>query len=106
MNESVDEISEQITAFLQEQNMEQKNLLRIRFLVEEILLDWQEQFSSDAACIVRLGVRLGRPFIRLEMPGSAFNPLEQGSDDYGAYRGRLMANMGLAPMYSYEGGAI
>ena len=40
-NESVDEISEQISTFLSELNMETKNRLRIRFLVEEILLGWQ-----------------------------------------------------------------
>ena len=103
-NESVDEISEQISTLLSELNMETKNRLRIRFLVEEILLDWQAHFSDQATCQVRMGKRFRRPFIQLEIPGDSYNPLEKNTEEYGAYRNRLLANMGLAPMFAYKGG--
>jgi Na+/H+-dicarboxylate symporter len=103
-NESVDEISEQISTFLSELNMETKNRLRIRFLVEEILLDWQAHFSDQVTCQVRMGKRFRRPFIQLEIPGESCNPLEKNTEEFGNYRNRLLANMGLAPMFAYKGG--
>lgn len=103
-NASVDEISEKASAFLGELKTEPKNLLRIRLMLEELLLEWQEHLSEDAVCVVKMGKRLRSPFIQLEVKGEACNPLDKNIEDYGDYRSRLMANMGLAPLYSYEGG--
>lgn len=103
-NESVDEISEQIACFLEEQKTESKNLLRMRFLAEELLLDWQEHFSSDAVCQLKMGKRFGHSYLTLEVPGESFNPLVKDIENFGEYRGRLMANMGLSPLYSYDRG--
>ena len=103
-NESVDEISEQIAQFLSEHKTEQKNLLRMRLLAEEILLDWQAHFSSSVACHLKMGKSFGRPYLILEVPGESFNPLANDIETFGEYRGRLLANMGLAPLYSYERG--
>lgn len=102
--ESVDIISDKVTAFLEELQTERKNQIRIRLLVEDLLLDWREKFSDEAACLVKMGKRFGRPYISLEVEGEAFNPLEKEADEYGSYRNRLLANMGLAPLYSYAGG--
>ena len=66
-NESVDVISEQVSVFLKQLNMEPKNCLRLRFLVEEILLDWQAHFSDQVNCRVRIGKRFQQPFIHLEI---------------------------------------
>lgn len=104
-NAGIDAISEAVGAHLLRLKTEQKNLLRIRLLAEEMLLDWQEHFGSDAYCQVKIGKRLGRPYIQLEAAGEMCNPLEKSAEDYGSYRSRLMANMGLAPVFSYERGA-
>jgi len=104
-NEAVDEISEKISEFLGTINTESKNILRIRLLVEELLLDWQNHFSEQAKCQVRIGQRFRRPFIQLEVEGESYNPLDaDNTEDYGFYRNRLLANMGLAPLFSYENG--
>ena len=104
-NASIDEISEQISTFLTELNMELKNRLRLRFLAEEILLDWQAHFSEQATCQVRMGKQFRRPYIQLEIAGGgAYNPLEKNTEQFGDYRNRLLANMGLAPMFAYKGG--
>ena len=84
--------------------MEPKNRLRIRFMVEEILLDWQEHFSDRANCQIRMGKRFQRPFIQLEIEGESYNPLEKSTEEFGDYRNRLLANMGLAPLFAYKGG--
>ena len=59
-NKAVDLISEKTSEFLKEIKIEQKNILRIRLLVEEILLDWQERFTDEIVCNVKMGKRLGK----------------------------------------------
>jgi len=103
-NAAIDEISEKAEEFLAELKTESKNQLRIRLVLEEILLDWQSAFSSEVPCRIKLGKRLGRPYLQLELEGTPCNPLEQDTEEYGSYRSRLMANMGLSPLYSYENG--
>jgi len=103
-NASVDEIAEKTSEFLGTLNTEPKNLLRLRLLVEEILLDWQEHFSEQAKCQVRIGKRFRQPFIQLELEGESYNPLDKNTEEFGSYRNRLLANMGLSPLFSYEGG--
>lgn len=101
-NTGIDEISEAVGAYLQRLNTEKRNLLCIRLLAEEMLLDWQEHFGTEAYCCLRMGKRLGRPYIQLELEGERYDPLEKAAEDYGSYRSRLLASMGLAPVYSYE----
>ena len=84
-NESIDEISENVSEFLTTLNTENKNLLRIRLMVEELLLCWQEHFSPEAKCQLKIGCRFRRPFIQLELEGDSYNPLNYGSDEYGEY---------------------
>lgn len=103
-NVGVDEISEAVGAHLERLNTQKRNLLRIRLLAEEMLLDWQEHFGAEAYCRLKMGKRLGRPYIQLELEGERCDPLEKSAEDYGSYRSRLMANMGLAPVFSYERG--
>lgn len=103
-NESVDEISEHIAQFLSENKTEPKNILRFRLLSEEFLLDWQEHFSSEAVCQLKMGKHFGHSYLTLELPGESFNPLVKDIENFGEYRSRLLANMGLAPLYSYDRG--
>ena len=103
-NESVDEISKTVSEFLTTLNTEKKNLLRIRLMVEEILLCWQGRFSDEAKCQVKIGHRFRRPFIQLEVEGESYNPMDHDHDDYGEYRDQLLSVMGLSPMFSYEKG--
>ena len=87
-NKSIDEISEQVAAFLEELNTERQNLLRLRLLVEELLLDWQDRFSPQAGCQVRIGKQFRCPYVRLEVEGDPYNPLDKNTEDYGDYRNR------------------
>ena len=103
-NETVDEISEHVSTFLTKLKTERRNLLQLRLLIEDLLLDWQGHFSAEAQIRVKMGKRLGRPYIQLDLPGESYNPLTQETEDFGSYRSRLMANMGLSPTYSYVKG--
>ena len=103
-NGSIDEISENVSKFLKTLHTENKNIQRIRLMVEELLLCWQEHFSEETTCRVKIGYQFRRPFIQLEVDGESCNPLNYRTDEYGAYRDRLLSAMGLAPMFSYENG--
>lgn len=100
-NESIDEIAEKVTVFMTELKTERKNMLQIRLVIEDFLLDWQAHFSVQTNVYVKMGKRLGRPYIRIELEGEAYNPIGKENVDFGTYRNRLMANMGLSPLYSY-----
>ena len=103
-NESVDEISEKVTEFLTELKTERRNLLQIRLVLEDLLLDWQDHFSAETSITVKMGKRLGRPYIQLELAGEAYNSLTKEAEDFGVYRNRIMSNMGLSPLYTYTQG--
>lgn len=100
-NSSIDEFTEKAGEFLASLNTEKKNLLRIRLIVEDILLTWQEHFSSDTMCQVTMGTRFGRPMIQIEVEGECCDPMSHNFDDYGSYREKLLSSMGLAPVFSY-----
>ena len=103
-NLAIDEISSETEKYLTSIKMEKKNLIRIRLIIEEMLLDWQSFFSEETVCQVKMGQRFGRPYISLELEGASYNPLDKNESEFGSYKDRLMENMGLAPMYSYERG--
>ena len=100
---SVDAIAEQVEQYLSQLKMERRNRLRIRLSIEEILLKWQEAFGEEAVCTFRSGVRFGRPFLALELPGKPMDPLEC-TDETEEWSRHMLGNIGLCPVYSYEKG--
>ena len=81
-NMAIDEISEEIEKFLNGIKMEGKNCLRIRLLIEDLLLEWQEKFGRETECQLKMGKRFGRPYIQMELEGDSFNPLDKNIEDY------------------------
>lgn len=101
----IDRISEKIQEFLRKLDMESKNITRIRLSMEDILLDMRERFGEDVSCILIMGKQWGQPFIRMEVQGERFNPLEhEAQAEYGDWSRRLLINMGLKPLYLYKSG--
>ena len=103
-NTAIDEISERIGDFLAGQKTAEKDRLRIRLSLEDILLNWQGRFGDCAECRLCYGCQLGRPFLSLEVPGDPFDPLPQEEDEFGGWSGRMLGGMGLSPVYTYAGG--
>ena len=100
---SIDAVSEQVELCLTELKTEDKNRLRIRLSMEEILLKWRDAFGEEAAFTFKAGVRFGRPYISLELPGKPVDPLES-EDEFGDWSRHMLGNIGLCPVYSYENG--
>lgn len=106
--QAIDEASQQTQLFLEQTAADKKSVLRLRLTVETLLLKWQLRFGEDAAFTLRTGSRFGRPYLLLETAGEAFDPTAQadraGSEDFGEFGERVLANLGLTPTYSYKSG--
>lgn len=100
----IDRISDEVQGFLSRLETEKSNVQRLRLTVEHLLLNWREKAGDDTSVSLSMGSRFGRPYVTLEMQGSECNPLADDEDDFGEYTGRMMANMGLSPAYSYQRG--
>lgn len=87
-------------------DMDSKNITRIRLSIEEILLDMREHFGSEVPCTLTMGRKWGRHFLMLEVRGERFDPLEKKEqpEELSGWGGRLLANMGLTPVYLYKNG--
>ena len=103
-NAAIDGIAQRVGNFLAAQKVAEKDRLRIRLSLEDILLNWQGRFGDGAECRLRYGSQLGRPFLALEVRGEPFDPLPQEEDEFGGWSGRMLSGMGLSPLYSYAGG--
>lgn len=99
--QSIDKISESVSLFLKQIGRDDKSMLRLRLSVEEVLLKWDDFFGEEKNVLLQCGKRLGKPYIRLEVAGEKYNPLENetGSD----WLGRLLTDMNSTPAFSYTG---
>lgn len=103
---SIDEISEKTDNYLQNLKMENKNRIRVRLSIEEMLLEWRDHFGEETVCKMAFIKKFGRPCLLLEIEGNEFDPTSSGNneEETGKWGGRLLGSMGLYPMYSYSKG--
>ncbi len=99
----IDSISEKITEWGNKYKVNKKDLIRIRFSVEEALLSLCEKFGDEKTATVKLEARLETYSILVEYQGDEYNPLaddEQQTDDW---TNHLLANMGQKAVYLRKG---
>ena len=103
--------AQEIDAFsdwLQEQMdtlpMERRNRLRVRLMLEELLLRLQAHFGEDAAFTATVEGVFSQKQVRLELAGEVYNPLREESADLGDWNSSLLTAIGLHPKYSYASG--
>lgn len=103
---SIDRISEQIYQEMTRLKIESKEIVRLRFSVEEGLLTWMEQLGEGTACSIRYGKRQNNFYITLFCKGQWCNPLIQG-EDMGEIEENfnILSNLNLAPIYRYQNGS-
>lgn len=101
---SIDEIAGSIDRFLGKLRLEKQNRIRIRLVMEDILLRIRTHAAEPTACTLELGRRLGgQPCIELLFDGERYDPTaEQESED--GWSRRLLVDMGFAPSWSWRGG--
>lgn len=99
----IDRISEKISEWLKQNNESLKNTIRMRLIMEEILLSLKNHFGEEQRCTLHIKKRLGVPSINIYCKGESFNPLNK-EDEHDEYMEYFLKNLGISPIWSYRGG--
>lgn len=100
---NIDALSETLQEMLASIGTEKREIIRVRLLTEELLLNWQERFGEEAELTLSTGRRFGQYQISLTLQGAPCNPLTEREENESWY-GRLTADLGLTPVWSYDNG--
>ena len=97
----VDAVSEDVRVWLESMNVDHKDTIRIRLTIEELLLRISEHAGGENVTgTLRLGKRLGAPYISFRYDGESFDPRETNADEWSE---QILSNLGLAPTKNSEG---
>lgn len=99
--ETIDIISQLAEGALAENGTGQKDILRIRLSMEEILGLWLEKLGA-AGVIYKAGEKFGRPYIEVWVEGVQTSP--ENAEEGLWLSNRLLSQAGLALAYTYKGG--
>lgn len=105
--QSIDTVSEKVQTFLRELKAPKRNIMEARLTIEEVLLDYLEQYSGeeDKEFTYYESRFFGKASVSLTMGGAPFNPLQKEADDeFGNWSSALIANADYAPSYSFSNG--
>ncbi len=102
----IDSLSTLSVMALTEVAVDRKDIIRLRLAIEDVLGLWQGGLEAGAICTFQCGTRLGRPYIRISVPGRKIDPGEAEGEDAagGTLYSRLMAQAGLSLIYDYKDG--
>lgn len=101
----IDRLAALLTEALGQAGVQRKESLRLRLATEDILAVWQRGAGDGAICRFRCGTRWGRAYIELLVRGQRVDPSEaEGADSGAPLYTSLLAQAGLAPVYSYQDG--
>lgn len=103
-NESIQTISEEVEIFLVNHKVDSKEIIRIKFSTEEILLRYQEHLGTNAQVEINCKKNWRDMHIEFSVKGESINLLEQESDENSEVLDLLLASMGLTPVWKYKNG--
>lgn len=101
-NEDISRIIEHIDTFLSERKTEKRNILRMRLIIEEALLTYQEKFGSQTEVTLSQERHFRRVSLVLSIPGASFDPFAE--TDRQAVLHKLLTSVGIDPVWSYKHG--
>ncbi len=104
VNEQIDTASDNIEKSLAEAGVEGKNILQIKFALEEVLLKYQENFGTEAAFTLKFVKRLKRMRLELSVIGERFDPFDTEDELNSEVLRGILAGMGVAPVWQYKNG--
>lgn len=99
----VDSISSLMEEWLRETGVNQKNSIRLRLTMEELLIRINERFNGSKKGTLLIGRRMGKPFFKLRYKGERFDPTKPDPRD--EWSNRLLGSLGLAPIWTYRNGS-
>ena len=98
-SETIEEILQETEKYCSQLNTEQRQILRVRLTLDELLLTLMEHYGNGASVSIGAGNYRGRQIVRLQYEGDPFDPTEQTDDEWS---GQIMASLGLSPVWTYR----
>ena len=105
--EGVDQMSDLVQEALAASGLAQRDILRTRLSLEEVLLAWIDAGALDGPCELEVLRRFGRVSVTLSCAGAPFDPLSQRPDDEfgnGQLGRSIMENLGLGLSWQHRDG--
>lgn len=103
-NACIDSASEKVDAFLKQEKVTSKDIIRTKLMIEEALLKYRDLLGEAACFSLKCIKRFGRLRIELLVPGGSFDPftVEESADD-DILRG-VLSGAGIIPVWQYKNG--
>lgn len=104
--EDIDSFSEWLGNMCEEAGVERQSRMRVRLLMEDILICMRSHFDASEVFQVTFDARLRyvrHPKLTIEVDGHPFNPLGTADQEMGDWDSALRIAVGLNPQYSYDG---
>ena len=105
-NNGIMHACEEAEKYLKKRGCESKELLRIKFSIEDVLLCYQRLLGEEAEYILDTGAGFGRSKIRLTIPGEEADPFANTSSFYDedVFIRNVLNQMGRLPRWYYKRG--
>lgn len=104
-NTDINKACEETGEFLAGHGCDKKELLRIKFGIEEVLMSYQKMFGTDAEFMVDTAYWLRKCRIRVTVPGVSADPYTGSFSDEDAFIINALNQMGQLPRWRYKRGA-
>ena len=101
-HDSVDEISEKVREFFDENNAGFDLNYRVRLCLEESLLILIEEFGEGFDAVMTFSKKMGRPYVSIRYKGKEYNPLNSEKND--RVSEAILTRLEVKPAYSYNSG--
>ena len=104
--EEIDRITGELSALQSEAQMNRKDAMRLRFLLEETLLFYRDHCSEKAVASLRFSRSLGTFRISLKVRGDSWDPFSEQDPSGTSVMGSLLANSDtLTRAWKYRNGS-
>lgn len=102
----IDRSVEDTAALLAKEKIDSKDALRLRFMLEETMLQYRDAFSEKAEASLRFSRFFGAFRVSLRVKGESFDPFSEEDSSETSVMGSLLANSEtLNRAWRYRGGA-
>jgi len=101
---SIDLISSGIGKFLSESDIDNKEILRQRLVVESCLEIWGKKLGADTPCTYTIESSFGQQYVCIRVPGASIDPSALDDVVFGADFMPILSSLGTLPEYHYTNG--
>ena len=95
--DTIEEISAEVQAYMEEIDEDKRNILRSRLLIEELLLRIRDHHETEIKLHVLIGRHYGRHIFKINYSGDAFDPTVSNVED-----NTILETIGISPMWGYH----